>query len=324
VFDSNLRPNVPIGTHPIELAKYTLGTDAVINLYDEVKQWIENRTGGMAYARPRIGKTSAIRYLKFALPNDYGVDLPIFHISCDQGTRFVNENKFYEELLLSIGHGLPFSGNVPRKSDRLIKYFVERAESSGTHRIILFLDEAQCLEELQYKILMDIYNKLDLVGINLTVILVGQEELEQQRSALLYGKKAQIVGRFMVHSYKIFGVKTLDELEIVLEGYDSVTEFPAESGWSYTRFFFPNAFEDGFRLKNYASVILGIIIELRLEAGLRKALEIPMQYLTLTIEYVLKKFGINGKNNNDITRVQWIEAIRKSGYIDNDMYMDML
>ncbi|MBD0384717.1 AAA family ATPase [Paenibacillus sedimenti] len=323
--DEYERPYVPTGNHPIEERRYTIGTDEISNMYDEIKQWIENRApGGMAYGRPRLGKTYAVRYLKHALPYDFGINLPIFHYSCEQGKKQANDNKFYEDLLVAVGHGLPFSGKVPMKSDRLVKYFIEKAQSSGTNRILLFIDDAQSLLELEYKILMDIYNRLELAGVSLTTILVGQEELVHQRTAFLATKKAQIVGRFMVHEYKFSGLKTLSELQTLLDGYDLISEFPIGSGWSPTRYFFPQAYINGFRLKTYSEDLLNTFKEMRTEAGLHKNLEIPMQYLTLTIEYVLKKFGINGLDQDFLTKVNWIEAIRKSGYIENEVLMEML
>ncbi|WP_230632584.1 ATP-binding protein [Paenibacillus athensensis] len=325
VLNEHERPLIPSGCHPIEERRYTIGTDEIAKMYDEIKQWVENRApGGMAYGRPRLGKTYAVRYLKHALPLDFGDNLPIFHYSCEQGKKQANENKFYEDLLVSVGHGLPFAGKVPMKSNRLIKYFIEKAQSSGTNRVLLFIDDAQSLLELEYKILMDIYNRLELAAVSLTIILVGQEELVHQRTAFLASKKAQIVGRFMVHEYKFSGLKTLSELETLLDGYDITSEYPAGSGWSPTKYFFPQAYLNGFRLKSYAVDLLDIFKELRAEAGLHKNMEIPMQYLTLTIEYILKKFGVNGLDQEFLTKINWIEAIRKSGYIENEIFMEML
>lgn len=90
--------------------------------------------------------------------------------------------------------------------------------------------DAQRLVELQYNVLMDIYNYLKDVGISMTAILVGQEELKHVRSSFIQSKMGQIVGRFMVHEHKFSGVKTLNELETCLKGYDSISEYPANSG----------------------------------------------------------------------------------------------
>lgn len=319
------RPLVPLGSHPVERTTYLIGTKEVARMYEEIKQWIENRSpGGLAYGRPRLGKSRAIRYLSQALPYDFGDNLPIYHILCDLGNKTMNENKYLEELLVGVGHAIPYSGKTIMKRERLIKFLKEKAETSGTHRIIFFIDDAQSLVELQYEILMDIYNKLEADGISLTVILVGQEELIYQRTAFLSAKKAQIVGRFMVHEYKFSGIKKMDDIETCLDGYDVESEYPIGSGWSYTRYYFPDSFEDNFRLKNYAKDIYDIFNELRTENGLHGEFEIPMQYFTLSVEYVLKKFGMDGRSVDYLTKVHWQEAIQKSGYIENEIYMDVL
>ncbi|MDN4079350.1 hypothetical protein QYF52_15485 [Paenibacillus polymyxa] len=67
-------------------------------MYTNIKQWVENRApGGIAYGRPRLGKTTAIRYLEKELPIDFGEDITILKLKCEQNTR-INENTYYEEI----------------------------------------------------------------------------------------------------------------------------------------------------------------------------------------------------------------------------------
>lgn len=49
-----------------------------------------------------------------------------------------------------------------------------------------------------------------------------------------------------------------------------------------------------------------------------------MQYLTLTIEYVFKKYGVQGKNVPHLSTVHWLDALGKSGYIENEIFNDLL
>ncbi|WP_339372008.1 ATP-binding protein [Paenibacillus elgii] len=340
--EENKRPFVPKKTHPIETGKYLIATKEVIRMYSEIKQWIENRApGGIAYGRPRLGKTRAVRYIRNELPLDFGEGLPIFQLNCRQNNR-PNENLFYEELLSDFGHALPYKGRVTMKSERLINFLKLKAEESGTRRVVIFVDDAQRLEDLHYNVLMDIHNKLDQDGITLTTILVGQPELEHRRSAFVHAKQAQIVGRFMVHEYKFSGIKSLIELETCLAGYDEVSEYPDDSGWSFTRYYFPDSFvptkqgeslmetdetqkpkPKGFRLKNYAEEVYTLFDDLRKQAGIKKKLEIPMQYLALSVEYLFKKYGVDGKRIDYLNLEHWNEAIRRSGYLENEFYEDL-
>lgn len=43
---------------------------------------------------------------------------------------------------------------------------------------------------------------------------------------------------------------------------------------------------------------LANINELWLEYGIKKPFEIPMEYFTLTINYAMRRYGINGENLN--------------------------
>lgn len=322
--NQNKRPFVSKGSHPIETGRYLLATNEIIQLHQKVKTWIENRSpGGIIHGRPRLGKTRAINYLMHDLPTEFNKQMPIFHMCCRQ-YKNPNEGHFFEDILKDIGHALPANGKANQKRDRVLRFLMECGESSGQHRIVLFIDDAQRLFEIQYGWLMDIYNELDRAGISLTVILVGQTELIHQRSAFIQAKKAQIIGRFMVHEYKFTGVKNIHDIRACLTGYDSVSEFPVNSGWSFVRYFFPDAFDSGFRLENCAEDILHAFTALRQEEGLLKPVEIPMQYLTLTVEYALRRFGANGNDVDTLTINHWKEAVMNSGYIQAEIFQEVV
>lgn len=317
--------NIPIinkNEHPVETGNYYLPTNAIIELYAVVHRWISNRApGGIVYGRPRLGKTRAISCLEVYLKNEFGENLPIFRMYCSHHKP--NENRFYTDLLRDIGHSGYNIGKAEAKKDRLIKYFIERAESSGSHRIILFIDDAQMLYEQDYNWLMDIYNQLDRYGISMTVILVGQKELLHQKSAFISAGKMQIIGRFMVHEYKFSGVKNIADLTTCLSGYDETSEFPTNSGYSYTRYFFSDAYDEGHRFKKDVQMIFSKFQKLRKDAQIRGELEIPMQYITLSVDNCMKNFGRNGKGVYWPSAMEWEESIISSGYVEAEIYNSM-
>ncbi|MBP1931985.1 ATP-binding protein [Ammoniphilus resinae] len=321
---NDVRPNVPKGTHPVETGEYLLSTNAINRLFDEIIDWLENRvTGGIVYGRPRLGKTRAIEYIQRFIPDHFGQEIPIFHMRCNE-YKTVNENTFFEDLLKATKHGIVHEGKANVKRERLLKYLHELAVASGQKRLVMFIDDAQRLTKVQYNWLMDIYNELDIARVTMTVILVGQEELLHQRSAFITAKQAQIIGRFMVHEYPFSGIKSVDDLQACLSGYDIDSEFPINSGWSFTRYYFPEAFQRGLRLEHYATELYELYKETRREYGMNKNFEIPMQYLTLAIEYVLRKYGVNGSGEEVITMAHWKQAIVKSGYLTAERYNGLL
>ncbi|EST55776.1 ATPase AAA [Brevibacillus panacihumi W25] len=318
-----IRPNVPTGLHPIETGTYLVATHKIDSMFEVIQQWYDERaTGGIIFGRPRLGKSRAIKYIIQTLPLFLEREVPIFHICCKQYKQ-PNPGEFFEDLLRGVGHAFASSGKPSAKRDRLTKFLIERAESTIFRRIIMFIDDAQLLHELHYGWLMDIYNELDRIGITLTVILVGQEELEFQRSAFLASKKTQIVGRFMVKQHKFSGIESVEELRVCLTGYDEDCEYPMGSGWSFTRYFFPEAFAEGYKLSQCTDDLIELYEEKRKNAGIKTSFEIPMQYVTATIEYAFKKFGANGKGVECLNKSHWSEAIDKSGYIDSEIYYEI-
>ena len=306
--------------HPIKTGNYHIVTNEIMNLYTVVNRWIKNRApGAIIYGSPRLGKTKAIEYLKYYLKEDYGESLPIFTMLCSDHKP--NENKFYTELLKSVGHSFYNQGKADIKKERLIRFFIEKAEGTKFRKIILFIDESHMLFEKDYNWLMDIYNQLDSRSITMTVILVGQEELMHQRSSFIAGNKKQIVGRFMIHEYKFSGIKTLDDIKTCLNGYDVYSEYPTNSGCSFTKYFFTDAYNDGHRLSEDAELIFDTFQKIRLEFNINSPFEIPMQYFTLSIDNCLNTFGADGKGVYWPNKTNWYESIKLSGYINSEILM---
>lgn len=315
-----IRPFIPKGTHPVETGKYLISTNEIDRMYQTVLQWIENQIpGAIIYGRPRLGKTRAITYLMNCLPQDFGKNMPIYHVRCRRYKQ-PNENSFFEDLLLAVGHSSAIQGKANVKRMRLLRFLVEQADSSSTNKVVFFIDDAQRLVEMHYDWLMDLFNELEQYGITLTTILVGQKELVYQRSAFISGEKFQIVGRFMSQEYQFKGMTTLTDLKVCLTGYDDYCEYPIDSKCSFTKYFFTDSFIRGYRLQHSAEELYQVFIDLRREHGLSQKVEIPMQYITLTIEYALKKFGSNGLNLTRIEKIQWEESIKNSGYIQSELY----
>lgn len=315
-----IRPYIPKGTHPIETGKYLISTNEIDRMYQAVTRWIENRTpGAIIYGRPRLGKTRAISYIINCLPQDFGKNTPIYHIRCRK-YKNPNENFFFEDLLTASGHSISNSGKSIMKRTRLLRFLVERADFSRSNKVIFFIDDAQRLVEINYDWLMDLYNELEHYGITLTTILVGQKELVHQRSAFISGEKYQIVSRFMSQEYQFKGIESLNDLRICLMGYDDYCEYPSNSNWSFTRYFFSEAFARGYRLQHSAEELFQAFVNLRSESGLSLKAEIPMQYVTLTVEYALRRYGNNGLDLPAIEKIHWEEAINHSGYIQSELY----
>jgi hypothetical protein len=113
--------------------------------------------------------------------------------------------------------------------------------------VILFCDEAQRYDENEYEWLRDVHDALDRLQIKLFTFLVGQQDLLSIKTNLQRAKQTQIGARLMVEELAFSGVRSAQEVATCLNGYDE-TSFPRGSGWSFTRFFLPQAVEAGYRL----------------------------------------------------------------------------
>jgi hypothetical protein len=317
------KPKIQIGTHPIEQGHYLVPTKEVLRLMNSMCKIVNNRLPGMiVYSRPRLGKTSAVKYAIDNLPTMVGAPLPIL-IANSNWYRVPSEEKFYFDLLSDFKFPFPARRKPAEMRRQIVNLMLEKAEKSKMRRIILIMDEAHRLTEYHYNWLMDIYNELDREKVSMTVISVGQEELLNRRTFFLEQKKSQIIGRFMTHEHHFSGLRTVDDIRFVLKCYDSpqVSAYPKDSDWSYTRYFFPYAYERGERLEKSAQILYDLFEAIRKEHGVSTEFEIPMEYFAFTVENALKIYGSHGNQCEWITNNQWDETIKLTGYIESEVYM---
>lgn len=315
-----VRPSIPRGSHPVENSSYLLATPSIARLCENIKQWLDSgATGAMVTGLQRFGKSCATNFAIGYVKETYSESFPVLSFNC-RDYRRPSEGVFFEELLHAVGHGIPKSGGISAKRNRLTEYLCQLAIQGDHRRLLLFIDEAQNLHEQRYKWLVDVYNELDRQGVKMLVIQVGQPELVHQRLAFQRSKRNQIVGRFMVHHFQFSGLCGPDDVAYCLQGYDD-TEYPSGSGWSFTRFFFPAGFNAGWRLASNAQVLWNSFQNVRVECKLPGTPELPMQYFTATVEYALRQLGSPDETQPVISLNQWKQAIEHSGYRDAGRYI---
>lgn len=304
------RPFVPTRKHPIYTGDYYIQTSTIDNLLNEVTNWIDSRNpGGIIYGRARIGKTRAIHNLTIQLKQIYGNDLPIFNVLMSE--HKFSEKYFYLEMLKDIGHTLAKSSRPASDlKTNLVNHLISEAKSNSAGQVIIFIDEANFMSMDDFNYLIDIYNRLERAQVRMTVLLVGTKELISLKTALMQMNKQQIIERFMVREFHFRGIRTVKELQICLASYD-YSEYPENTGWSFTKYFFAEAYSDGKMLYSMSEEIFSYFKEV---LG-TSSMEIPMQYVTSTIENCFRRFGCDGSNVYFPSKEEWIHAINDSGYI---------
>jgi type II secretory pathway predicted ATPase ExeA len=175
---------------------FLVKTPACIEYYTKLKSWFSmGIQGAIVVGRPRLGKTSGTRWVLGAIQMVFGkvpyVEIPI------RKQHLHNEGAFFQFMLKCCKHKYYNRGSVADKRDRLFEALLARARRSSIRMVILFIDEAQELEELHYQWLRNISNELDSAGYRIFCLLVGQKELINKRNSLLVEEMEQIVSRFM-------------------------------------------------------------------------------------------------------------------------------
>ncbi|WP_019868175.1 ATP-binding protein [Methylovulum miyakonense] len=309
---SSKRP-CDLDIHPISQQTYRIATPAIVGCYALLQECLRYRIpGALIYGRPRLGKTYAIDYLRLLLKRD-APEIASFHIQSQHKVGH-SEGGFFAHMLRATGYPEPDQGRNSVKRARLTARLREAALAHRSNRLVMLCDEAQRYSYNEYEWLRDIHDELALLGIRLHTLLVGQPQLLHQKNAFQLRGDEQIVARFMIEEFKFYGIRSAEETATCLNGYDQ-TEYPEKSGWTFTRFFYPDAYEAGLRLTESAHLVWNAFAELHHQAALPGPLEIPMEYFSRAVESALLETAhldaADFKPNPDL----WRFAVKRCGYL---------
>lgn len=302
--------NFEANEHPIVTGDYIIVTPQIKSLTQSILFIITNKiTGAVVYGIARGGKTTAKRCLIKAIRKLFKGASLIFSVSCSGG-KLANENRFLADILGGLGLAI-------KNRERIISHITSLAQESKENKVILFLDDAQNMKDLDYVQLMDIYNRLDDLGITLSTILIGSNELKDTMDKFIKEGKFHIVGRFMVHDFNFCGIQTVEQFTTILKFYDEKC-YPADSNCSFTQYFFPEAYDKGYRVFQDAKLIMQLICDETDEVIDSPTMNIPMLPVTLTINDCFKKVGITGASKYKPSEEDWQASIERAKY---DRYM---
>ncbi|WP_047602719.1 ATP-binding protein [Pseudomonas putida] len=306
---------VEIDLHPVCNQRYLIPTFSIGETYALVLKVIRRRDSGLViWGHTRYGKTWAMLYCQQCLAQDF----PDFPIVIYNAKREISATKgnFYNSLLAVVGHK-QWNDNVSlsKKHLRLVNFMEQAARKDSRQVFILFIDEAQRLQQQHFDWVKDIYNDLRLKGVTLLPILVGQQQLLDQKEAFLKtGVEGEaIVNRFMLYEHPFRGIREKEDFATCLGFFDS-TPYPANSTWTFTKFFVPQAYDNGFRLALVKDILWDTFCDAYKELKLKSKMEIPMQYFSKTIEIILRDSVDMDHPGYTITREFSLRSIRESWF----------
>lgn len=311
--DSTIRRPIEVDDHPLLRKKYIIPTPSIDEFYKETIQCIRMRMPGkITYSLPRWGKTWAIRYCMNAIKMEFG-SVPVYLLLC-QSKKHASESAFFSLMLQCVGHAGAFSGKNEAKRYKLTQKMVEAARKSKRDFIVLFLDEAQCLQLDEYQWLRDIYNDLMNEGVCLVTFLVGQHQLVSMKTTFQKAGQTQIIGRFMTDEMQFSGLVSAEDFATCLHAYDNAA-FPENSDWTYTRFFFPIAYQCGLRLEHSAALLFDLFSEAHKKIRPGTKIDIPMAYFSRTVEMALVDNMNHDAPQFELNALSWSNALKRSGFL---------
>lgn len=279
--------------HPIKLREYAIYTPPMDEMISNIGDWIDQKTtGGFIYGPSRFGKTRTIKwYLQIVLEERFRNKLPL--VIWSRPHTNMTENDFWIYLLEASKFKFPSKG-IPRKiqsrflfKQRLITF----ARNSHCNFIILLLDEAHDVTLNEWKWLLGLQNELDSEGYRLTVFSVASHQIGHQPDYFARTGNAHVSARFFSVGARFHGVRSIEELGYILNGYDQDSEWPEGSGTSYLKYFAPIEYGRNNRLANSSKQFwqaFEISLPKELASGVKPwAIELPMLHIASTVETVL-------------------------------------
>lgn len=304
---------IAMDDHPIVRKRYLIGTPTIDVVTKRIIKQIRLRNpGAILYGYPRFGKTCSIRYAIQYLKEEFPQAVCI-NFRCETH-KSGSEDSFLASLLAAVGHEEPLAGKISRKRIRLLEFTCMLADRSGRDWIVFFADEAQKLQVIEYEWLRDLHDALEMKGIRMITILVGQPQLLDQKSALRQSRNTQIVLRFMVTEMRFGGLQSPEDFATCLDAYDDICH-PADTAWSFTRFFYPRAHAAGLRLSQHALPLWRAFESAHKTAGLGDRIEIPMAYFARAVEHALQEHFAADCDSFNFSPAIWEEAVDESTYL---------
>lgn len=301
--------------------EFMIATRSIFDLYEKMDNWIlTGDCGAMIYGRTRIGKTSAINYISYKLKEQYGDAFPVLIWTLTD--HVVTDKTFYASIInaMSIGEIKGRIETALQLKERVINYMRIKAAATPLKRIVFMIDEAWKLAAKEFDWLMDLYNTLqNKYDVQLSIFLFGTKELLGLREGLITAGQDQIVERFMLNSYRFYGIRSEIELGMCLMELDRCYIYDAsenkKSRRTLAEFYFPEAYADEKAIFYTLTLDYWEAFQMIKKSNNLKEEDIPMMYFMASFLKMLLKFGKCSEKPVYFVRKQDIvKCIKETGY----------
>lgn len=307
--------------HLVKLSAKVLGgraflikTPPSIQYFSHLTRWLTTgMLGALVYGRPRLGKTSATRWVLSAIKQTLG---PVSCIEIPARSHaLISEGGFFQHILTCSDQKLSKRGTNADRRDRVRHMLLTRARKSPIGAVIFFIDEAQLLLDVHFEWLMNISNELEADGYRLFCLLVGQHQLIARKEYFVHAGRAEIVGRFMTEDWAFPGITTQVDLRDCLKELDAAI-YPARSDTPFIANFLPQAYIAGWRTELLTERLWCVFSEIAQDCGLEGGnMIIPMHYFSTTLTNLLNALHpLDARENIKVPEDILITSVERSGY----------
>lgn len=306
--------------HPLVTKQYAVYTPPMDEMIKQIGDWIDQqRPGGYIHGASRLGKSRGVQwFLVQVLQERFNKVLPLVIWNRRPDTQY-SEPSFWHQLLMASNFEFCDPLKPPKRVEAsyLCKNrFISIAENANRNYVVLLIDEAQEMTLREWKWLVGLQNALDYDGYLLSVFSIGSHQLGYRHEYLASTGNPHVAARFLAAHSRFYGIRSLEELTFVLDGYDVDSEWPLGSGDSFLKYFSGSDFKSNRRLAESATLFWKALIELTPKTSKNKY-EFPMQHIATTIENQLFRLA-RGEPWNDVTCYEsWLENLSRTNFSDH-------
>lgn len=202
---------------------------------------------------------------------------------------------------------------VVSEQENAVNSIVLSCEEVGTQRVVLFIDEAQQLEYETLVSLKDSMERLAVKRLQLLVLLLGEPDIQLKAGQLMSQPGgSSLVHRFFASMHKYPGLKAPDLVKLMK--HVDHAHWPENGGPTYTEYFAPKLYRQGWRLSNQAPLLWG---EFEIQAGAMgldaSKLEVMPRFAVRAIRFILSELQRDASQANDM-RSLVARAVSNSGF----------
>ena len=316
-----MRGNLPAHVdpkHPVILQRYAVFTPPIHELAKKLGDWIDQRQpGGYIYGPARFGKSKGVKWhVRSILEDRFGKAIPLHMWSRPYGIR-VTEPDFWQSIGVAFGVRYQHSrATRGERREQLKEFLIWSADRAGSNHVVMIVDEAHDMTYQEWKYLMSLQNALDMAEYRLSVFAIASHQMGHTYELLARADEAPVAARFMVAHWPFPGLRSADEIEYALNGYDMDSEWPPASGISYLGHFAPKAFSQGERLA-HAKDTVWRVLKASLPTHYKGDESFPMQHVALATEKLLFKAANGEAWESVVSEQSWLDAIAQTQFTDH-------